>query len=158
MWVTKGYCHLYKTVGYFREYDQHWRLPSILYHLDVRFIQGDGNCGFRTVAQEMYGDEGQWPLVGQDLLARATSNGEEYYDDCRKTFNLETYWGKKTDRECLLETLDHHGGSAEQSKRFNDAIHVQLVADVYDASVVQLYLEDQSFSVRGSSRYSLQNL
>ncbi|XP_074313897.1 uncharacterized protein LOC141649096 [Silene latifolia] len=31
-------------------------------------VDGDGNCGYRAVAQEIYGDEHRWPTVRRDMV------------------------------------------------------------------------------------------
>ncbi|KAH9618390.1 hypothetical protein KSS87_012225 [Heliosperma pusillum] len=50
-------------------------VPWIVDWVDV---DGDGNCGYRAVAQEIYGDEDKWPTVRRDMVDELKKNRHIY--------------------------------------------------------------------------------
>ncbi|XP_074300785.1 uncharacterized protein LOC141632105 [Silene latifolia] len=53
-------------------------MPSPQWIIDWVDVDGDGNCGYRAVAQEIYGDEHRWPTVRRDMVDELEKNRHIY--------------------------------------------------------------------------------
>ena len=96
-------------------------------------MDGDGNCGFRAIAQGLFKQQKDWHLIRKHLLTYLKRFGQN--DTNSYALSAGTTFGK-LENSLKWHQLECHSAQAPVSKWFNDEWHGQLVADLYNTIVI----------------------
>jgi hypothetical protein len=124
--------------------------------LDIHPIEGDGNCGFRSVAFTIYGDQNQWPRVRTEMLTHMqTYQGFwEYYLECSGSDIVTDSSSSETKYNQMKRRLTHLNGSCLSNTRLwwvNDC--AEIAASCFQRSIY--VLSDEVGGVRTDPLLSL---
>ncbi|KAH7840283.1 hypothetical protein Vadar_015127 [Vaccinium darrowii] len=102
------------------------------YIVEMKDVHADGNCGFRTIAALIGGDENEWKAIRAAMLEELTSNSSLY----------EKVSGQKGRTEELCDRLDYFGeGPAPKDKWLTMPDMGHIVASAF--RVVLVFLSDK---------------
>ncbi|KAK9750626.1 hypothetical protein RND81_02G209100 [Saponaria officinalis] len=94
-------------------------------------VIGDGNCGYRALAHQIYGNESEWVRVRRDLLDELTTNKAHY----TKIF------GRQKEVDLAAHSISHWSGPAPKYHWMSILDMGFIIANRYDAIFVNLSLD-----------------
>ncbi|XWS66186.1 hypothetical protein CRYUN_Cryun05aG0178400 [Craigia yunnanensis] len=115
------------------EISDHQRLLDRLqlYGLVENTVQGDGNCQFRSLSDQLYRSQDHHRFVRQQVVSQLKSNPEMYqgyvpmaYSDYLKKMNKNGEWG---DHVTLQATADSYGVKIFVLTSFKDTCYIEIL-------------------------------
>lgn len=117
--------------------DEYHLQPFPHEHAPTTDMRADGNCGFRAIAHQVYGNQELWPIVREDLTAAFMENKNGYCNNIKKISGRQI-----TPRKMASTLKAPRGKLAPTEKSLCNELHLQIVSDCYEMAVVTILLTE----------------